>query len=473
MNAAIKFENVSFCYEGSKTKILDNVDFTVNYGEITLLTGFSGSGKSTVMSIASGIIPNVISGNLEGTVIINNQNIKGKSLSEICRNIGIVLQNADSQIIQKTVEDEISFGCENFNISSDDIEKRIEKACLQMKLDKKASTQTLSGGQKQRLITAAVLAMEQKIIILDEPLANLDVKAAHKLMTLLKKLSDNGYAVLIIEHRIDMLIQYVDSCWSIDSGIIKHIKNKEELNSDVKTIDDISNIMKKDEYAFKLENVCFCINNKIILNDINLDIYKGERLLLLGENGCGKTTLLRLMAGLCKCKEGKIHQNIISSLRFNKKWFKKIGFIYQNPNYQLFMPTVKDEISFNAISEDYLYKMINLFNLGSFLEKHPHSLSEGQKRLVSIAAVMVSRPEVVFLDEPTVGQDFSALKIIIDALNQIHNETGNTMITITHDMRCAEALCDRTAIIYNGVIENTGGKELAHDYLFNKLFKEL
>lgn len=471
MNKAISFENVSFCYDGYKTKILNNVNFNVYYGELTLLMGFSGSGKSTVMSIASGIIPNVIMGKLEGHVFINNKNIAGKTLSEICRSVGIVLQNADSQIIQKTVEDEIAFGCENFNIASDDIEKRIEKACLQMKLDKKAFTQNLSGGQKQCLITASVLATKQKIIILDEPLANLDIEAANTLMKSLRILANRGYAVLIIEHRIDILMQYVDSCWNIDSGNISYINNKDKaLNSHVKIIQDISKNLKKRDYAFNIKNLCFSTYNKIILNNINLDIYKGERVLILGENGCGKTTLLKLIAGLYKYKEGEIHQNIISSSRLNKKWFKKIGYIYQNPNYQLFMPTVKDEILFNAVSKEYSYKIVDLFNLYAILEKHPHSLSEGQKRRVSIAAVMASKPEVVFLDEPTVGQDFLGLKLLVDALNQIHNETGNTMITITHDMRCAEALCDKTVVIYNGSIKNMGGKEIAYEYLSNKLF---
>lgn len=470
MNRAISFENVSFCYEGSKTKVLNNVDFTIYYGEITLLTGFSGSGKSTVMSIASGIIPNVIKGTLEGRVLINNQNIAEKTLSEICRSVGIVLQNADSQIIHKIVEDEIAFGCENFNLNSDTIEKRIEKSCRQMNLNKKALTQTLSAGQKQRLITASVLAMEQKIIILDEPLANLDIKAANMIMKILKKLSENGYAVLIIEHRIDMLIKYIDKCWNIDSGCIRYIKHKNRaLSSSINYISDTSKDVKKSEYAFKLGGVCFKVGNKTILNNINIEIYKGERILLLGENGSGKTTLLRIIAGLYKCKFGEIKQEISTALKPNRQWFKKVGFIYQNPNYQLFMPTVKDELAFNAISDDYLDEIINLFDLSELLKKHPQSLSEGQKRRVSIAAVLVSKPEIVLLDEPTVGLDFKGLEKLIYALNYIHNETANTMITTTHDMRCAEALCDKAVVIKDKTIKNIGTKELAHNYFFSNI----
>ncbi|MDE7076909.1 MAG: energy-coupling factor ABC transporter ATP-binding protein, partial [Clostridia bacterium] len=175
---AIELKGVSFSYDGFSDKVLDNVDFSVEYGEVALLSGLSGEGKSTLLSIVSGIIPNIVSGKITGEVLVDGQSTAGQKLSVVCRKVGVVLQNADSQIIHKIVEDEIAFGCENFAIPTDKIGGQIDRVCAIMGLDKSMQTRTLSGGQKQRLITASTLATGQKILILDEPLANLDIAGA-------------------------------------------------------------------------------------------------------------------------------------------------------------------------------------------------------------------------------------------------------------------------------------------------------
>lgn len=195
---AITLKNVCFSYDG-KTQILDNVNISLEYGEVNLISGYSGEGKSTLMYIISGIIPNITDGKLSGKVLINGQDIKGKRLGEVCRKVGVVLQNADEQIIQKTVEDEIAFGCENIAFSPEKIKKQIDTVCNLMKLEKQWNCRTLSGGQKQRLITASTLAMGQKILILDEPLANLDTAGSQMLMSTLKSLANAGYCVVVIE----------------------------------------------------------------------------------------------------------------------------------------------------------------------------------------------------------------------------------------------------------------------------------
>ena len=191
----------------------------------------------------------------------------------------------------------------------------------------------------------------------------------------------------------------------------------------------------------------------------------GEKVLLLGENGCGKTTLLRCLAKLERIKKGRIHQLIDPSLgqgrRGSRKYYRKVGVIYQNPNYQLFMSSVEQEVLFGAIEESYGRKMMELFNLTSLSHRHPHALSEGQKRRLAIASVMASRPEIVLLDEPTVGQDGLNLQTIVNGLLRIHEETGNTMLTITHDRRVVEALSDRVMILRDGRIAEEGGVELA------------
>ena len=186
--SAVELEEVTFSYDG-ETNIFEDASFKAEYGEVTLVSGHSGDGKSTLMYILSGVIPNVTQGHLKGKVYVDNEDIRGKKLGYISRKVGIVLQNADEQIVYKRVEDEIAFGCENLDFPPDKIGKQIDTVCRLMKLDKDDQTRTLSGGQKQRLITASTLAMGQKTVILDEPLANLDKDGARLLMTTLRSLA--------------------------------------------------------------------------------------------------------------------------------------------------------------------------------------------------------------------------------------------------------------------------------------------
>lgn len=468
---AIELKGVSFSYADGE-QILKDVDFSVNYGEVALLSGLSGEGKSTVLAIVSGIIPNIINGKITGEVLVDGKPTAGQKLSQTCRKVGVVLQNADSQIIHKIVEDEIAFGCENFAIPTGKIGAQIDRVCALMRIDKSAQTRTLSGGQKQRLITASTLATGQKILILDEPLANLDIEGATELMNTLRALASAGYAVLVVEHRLDMVLPFVDSVWNIRAGEVTKVENKREyLLSQTVTIADNSEDHERGGVLFSLSHVAYSIKKKEILKDVNFDIFAGERLLLLGENGCGKTTLMRLIARLNKLSKGSIEQSLnpkFGKRKKGRKWFKSVGVVYQNPNYQLFMPTVEKEIAFNAVSKEYAEEMIKLFGLERLRKRHPQSLSEGQKRRVSIAAVAAGNPKVLLLDEPTVGQDYKGLCELVKILDELHDKSGNTMITITHDMRCAEALCDRAVIIADGKVAEQGGKELAHRYFFEK-----
>lgn len=466
---AIELKQVSFSYEGSDAPVLDGVDFFVEYGEVALLSGLSGEGKSTVLSLIAGIIPSLTPGTVAGEVCLDGQNAAGKRMGEICRQAGVVLQNADAQIIQQIVEDEIAFGCENFAFGAEKIKQCIERACDSMKLNPEWKTRTLSGGQKQRLITASALATEQRILVLDEPLANLDKEGALLLMTALQSLAKQGYAVLVVEHRLDMVLPFVDSVWNIRAGKIDRVEDKAKyVSSQARQIADACPPFRGDQNAFVLKGAGFSVKNRDILKDVCIDVKKGSRTLLLGENGCGKTTLLRLLAGLYRPTSGKILQYVDAPCgkkpKANKAWFKRVGVVYQNPNYQLFMPTVEQEVAYGAVSGDYAARMLRLFQIEHLKHRHPQSLSEGQKRRVSIAAVAAAAPEVLLLDEPTVGQDYAGLRELVRILNELHLESGNTLITVTHDVRCAEALCDRAFFIANGSVCEEGGKELVRRY---------
>ena len=408
------------------------------------------------MYIISGIIPNITDGKLSGEVLINGEDIKGKRLGEVCRKVGVVLQNADEQIIQKTVEDEIAFGCENLAFSPEKISKQIDTVCRLMKLDQSWESRKLSGGQKQRLITASTLAMGQKIVILDEPLANLDTAGAEMLMPTLKSLAKAGYCIIVIEHRLDVVLPFVDKVFHVGNKSVNEITDREKYLTEQSTeIEDTCSTFSGTLPVFSLSDVAFSVKER--------DILKGSRAVLLGENGCGKTTLLRLISRLEKPCRGVIMQNIDDKFgqknKQSKKWYQKVGVVYQNPDYQLFMPTVEKEIKFGAKSSEYADEIAEKFGIKHLYARHPQSLSEGQKRRVSIAAVVATDPEVLILDEPTVGQDYRGLCKMVEVLNRIHTDTKNTMITVTHDCRCAAALCDRAVWIENGTVRHAGGKE--------------
>ena len=464
MGIAIRLKEVSFKYDGAKENVLENINLTVEYGKIVLLSGVSGEGKSTLLSIINGVIPFVNSGEFSGSVEIDGKDVTKLKISERSKLIGTVLQNADEQIIYDLVNEEIAFGCENLNIASEEIDRRIERFTTLMQIEKNEKTKTLSGGQKQRLITASTLAMEQKIIILDEPLANLDTHTAHILLKALRNLANSGYAVLIVEHRLDVVKNYIDKVMRIENKQLFTSTDINDLNSGIKTIPHADGSLPG-EVLIKGENLLFAAGDRNIIEGLDIEIRAGERIVLLGENGCGKTTLMRMLARLNKPSDGMLTQTITKSKKANSKWFSKVGYVYQNPTYQLFMPTLLSEISFKAKSEETARKMINAFGLSGLEQRHPQSLSEGQKRRASIAAVCASEPTVLFLDEPTVGQDYKNLCKTVETVNKINKNFGTAIVTVTHDKRCAGALADRVLIMENGKISQQGDYRLANEFL--------
>lgn len=464
MGIAIRLKEVSFKYDGAKENVLENINLTVEYGETVLLSGVSGEGKSTLLSIINGVIPFVNSGEFSGSVEIDGNDVTKLKISERSKLIGTVLQNADEQIIYDLVNEEIAFGCENLNIASEEIDRRIERFTTLMQIEKNAKTKTLSGGQKQRLITASTLAMEQKIIILDEPLANLDTHTAHILLKALRNLANSGYAVLIVEHRLDVVKNYIDKVMRIENKQLFTSTDINDLNSGIKTIPHADGSLPG-EVLIIGEKLFFAAGDRNIIDGLDIEIRAGERIVLLGENGCGKTTLMRMLARLNKPSDGALSQTITKSKKANSKWFSKVGYVYQNPVYQLFMPTLLSEISFKAKSEEIARKMINAFGLSGLEQRHPQSLSEGQKRRASIAAVCASEPTVLFLDEPTVGQDYENLCKTVETVNKINKNLGTAIVTVTHDKRCAGALADRVLIMENGKISRQGDYRLANEFL--------
>lgn len=470
MKNAVEMKNISYSYFSSTgvNQVLEHVNFTLEYGKITLIAGGSGAGKSTLFYIMNGVIPNNYNGNLTGDIYIDNENIQGKNIGEISKKVGSVFQNAEEQIVQKYVKDEIAFGPENMGLSEDEMKYRIDFFCNLLDLNPEDVTSTLSGGQKQRLVTASTLALQNDIIILDEPLANLDKSSSITLMKKLTELKNIGKAIAIIEHRLDMVIDYVDTVYTLHNGhLTKESHKSNYLLYHTARLEDICPATNNLEPLLELKNIHYNIKGRPIITDMSFTIYKGDRVLILGDNGSGKTTITKIIARLLKQSSGDITQYLdpkLGKTKGSKKWFKKMSYVFQNPNYQLFMPTAEDELLFACHSEDYAQKISDLFGLEPLLDFHPHALSQGQKRKLSIATMMATKPEVLILDEPTVGQDYDSLNVLVNNINKIHMEENNTILTITHDIRCAKALCDKVIIIEKGQVLKTGGKELVDEY---------
>lgn len=468
MSRAVEVQLRSFTYVGGNEPVLRDTDFYLDYGQVTLLSGLSGCGKSTLLSLINGVIPRMTAGVLDGRVLVDGEDAAGRTMSQISRKVGCVLQNAEAQIIHQSVEDEIAFGCENFGIAPADINRRVGDSCARLGLERNWATRTLSGGQKQRLVTAATLAMGADILIFDEPLANLDQQGALDLLRLLQDLARQGKAVLLVEHRLDVVLPYVDVVWELRDGTAQPVADKAAyLGSQVSVIQDTKHdCLPAAAPLLRVSRLAKQFGEHTVLENLSFDLASGERLLLLGENGCGKSTLLSILARLMKADRGTVEQFLDPALgkKADKRWFQTVGVVYQNPNYQLFMPSVEEELTFAAADRDYALDLAERFGLTPLLARHPHSLSEGQKRRVTIAAILAQKPKLLLLDEPTVGQDYAGLRRLTAVLNEVHREQKNAMVTITHDFRCAAALCDRALWLENGAILCQGGKELVREF---------
>lgn len=466
MIPTLEVKNLSLSYDFEENKpreermwVFKDLNFQIAEGEFILLTGSSGCGKSSLMNMINGVIPNLKNAYTEGYIYILGNEMANSSVRERTKIIGSVFQNPREQIVFDEVADEIVFPMENLGKSPQEMQKTLDELLKLTGLAKDAKTATLSGGEKQKLMTACTLGMGQKILILDEPLANMDARASAELVELLKKLSeDEGYTVILVEHREEMILPYVDRVFSCvkcaTDNVCMEIKIREDVDAyreDLRTaveeaaqrkaLESESVQMQSakntkgpvdGEILFSVERLDYKIGGRCLFNDFSWEIRRGEEWVVLGDNGCGKTTLFRLLNDFIKPSAGKI-----SSLYSKKEKRKKLGYVLQNPDYQLFMPSVRSELYLSAKSPDFVEELIRLFKLEDLLDRHPLSLSEGQKRKLGFACIIANEPEVLFLDEPTVGLDTASVDQLLHALELLkaRSEKLLTVISISHDKR--------------------------------------
>ena len=462
--AMIDFQNVYFSYKDGELTVKD-ISFSINPGECVILCGRSGSGKSTILRTVSGLAPVFYEGFLQGKIEVDRQIPAELESENRAKLFGVVFQDPRSQFFMNTVQDEICFAAENIGLFADEIRQKLDEIVRFVGIEHLLSKNIdeLSGGQKQKVAIASSLILQPKVLILDEPTSNLDVDGVKVLIKTIKKIKDRGISIIISEHRLEPFKEVVNRFLYIDKGMLRKVWTEEEFESldnenlsklglRPKTINKNSKSEKLKDLILDIESLSFHYKKTNSgIDDINLKLYKGEVVSLLGNNGAGKTTLCKVISGLLKENRGTIKYRGKAANRNLRDKF--CYFVMQDADYQLYSDSVAGEISIGKkITEKLKQDMADSLAAFSLIEqkdRHPASLSGGEKQRVILAAAYCSDADVYILDEPISGMDGDGLYAIIKWVKLL-SEKGKIVVIITHDMLLAEAVSDKLLYLEKG-----------------------
>ena len=510
--AIIEFKDFHFQYFSQAEPTLHEINLSIREGEKVLIVGPSGSGKSTLGHCINGLIPFAYKGEITGSLTIKGENTLEKSIFDLSKTVGTVLQDSDGQFVGLTAGEDIAFALENDNVSYDEMHRRVQKVAGMVGMDTllRSSPFELSGGQKQRTSLAGVMVDDVDILLFDEPLANLDPATGKTAIEIIDDIQkQSGKTIILIEHRLeDVLHRFVDRVIVLREGriiadmdahtlvsspILKETGIREPLyvtalkyagvkvSADMRPgyihtlqmekakelVADWHRNIEKDQrvnsnpYILQMEDITFSYDGeRNVLEDINFDIRKGEMLSLVGKNGAGKSTLSKLLCGFEKENKGVIRYmgKDISDLTIKER-AEIIGVVLQNPNQMISKPMIYDEVAlglrFREVPEEEIRprveKVLKICGLSPFINWPISALSYGQKKRVTIASILVLDPRILILDEPTAGQDFRHYTDIMEFLVEI-NRLGVTVILITHDMHLMLEYSPRAIVLSNGRI---------------------
>lgn len=453
-------KNLSLSIDGHS--IFSDVTFSAKSGNVTLISGKSGSGKSSLLQVIARIIPNAYHGDVGGTISYKNEDLMPLSMSEIAGKIGYLMQDPESQICSFYTFDELIFGPENFNKTKAEMDSIVASLTEDFDLANLIDTETnqLSGGQKQRLALASVVAINPDIYLLDEPTANLDPKTTAQMIEIIDYLAHKrGKTVIVVEHKLTEIAHIVDRIYDMDHHqMIEDYIEKKLLNlSEEQRLPEISH-EKSDKVLLEVNNLHFSYGPNEIIKEAHFEINKGEIVGLVGKNGAGKSTLANIISGFTPIQTGdvKIEGVSIKDLKLNDIG-KKVGLVFQNPEHQFVKLTVEDEIKTSLIHKGLSAKEIELetedylkrFDLYDLKEQNPFQLSQGQKRKLSTAVMLMQNQSCLILDEPTYGQDPTNLYYLMELLIDISRE-GVGMLMITHDINVLRQCCHSVVEIRQG-----------------------
>ncbi|MCE7748308.1 MAG: ATP-binding cassette domain-containing protein [Candidatus Heimdallarchaeota archaeon] len=488
----LKIENLNVKYPTSKEYALENINLEASRGEFIVVAGPSGSGKSTLAQVLMTLIPNFTEARISGEISYNGISFKELTRDKLVSLLGYVPQYPSDFTTSLLVEEEIVFLLENLALDSEEIISRLNQVLTELEISslQRRVIPELSSGELQRVFLASALAFAPPIIILDEPIARIDPKTEVKLVELLRKLANNGHLVIAFEHRLDYIVTKADRLVILKKGEIVSdghpsnnidlledidppelslidFKDKEKIISledqvDLKRIIsriknmDISKLYKLDnetssDTTISLNQVNFRYNNKTnwILKDVNLQFKKGESIGLMGINGCGKSTLMKVILGIEKTRKGEvwIKGRKIKNVRKGKK-----DCIYVPENAKLFLvgPTPIRDLERQLRNNEEVIEIYNNFKMQKLMKRKLYHLSEGERRLFALINSFHFHKDIILLDEPTIALDKKGRRILLE-LVETAKENGNTVILATNDPRIVTSL-DRLVVIENGDI---------------------
>ena len=510
-----EIENLTYFYPDSRLPSLKNINLSLEQEEFLLVVGGSGSGKSTLARVLAGLVPDYYGGKICGQVLFQGKPLQDnrRSLSSL---VGIVFQDPEKQLVMTSVEAEIAFGLENLGLPHQEMFRRVAEVMSFLNLSplKDEFTANLSGGQKQKVALASVLAMKPRVLILDEPTSQLDPAAADEFLYLVERLNrEMGYTVVLIEQRLDRCFHLADRVAFMDRGEILHTGTAAEaarwqvqhtlpfippvsrffvsIGSAVvpmtvkdgrrelekyfaapvpatgiydRQIEDPGQWSAGKTAVLEVEDIWFTYENgREALKGVSLTVARGDFLVIMGENAAGKSTLLKMIPGILKPGRGRV--TVLGEDTGNStpaSMARKIGYLSQNPNDYLFEDTVEGELRFTLnnlgrADQGMVDGVLEKLDLNGVRGANPRDLSGGERQRVALASVLVAGPELLLLDEPTRGMDYS-LKNELGTLLQGLNERGLTTILVTHDVEFAAEYARRVTMMFDGRITGDGSK---------------
>lgn len=460
----LEFKDVSFTYKNSNNKVLDRVNFKINKGECILLTGVSGSGKSTLIHLMNGLIPTLYEGQLEGEILFKNKDLKDIESYDISKNIGYVSQDPRGHFFTTNTTSELVFSMENYGIPLNEMKKKYSELVNLLELEKLVDKNIIyiSSGERQKIAIGCSLSLEPEIIILDEPSSNLDFHMTKKLKQLIEKLKTKGYTIIIAEHRMYYIQNLIDRVLVINNGkVIEKTISDLESNNEVplRSLDifnlELENIScKNKELLMEINNITY----KNILSNITTTVYKGDVIGLIGKNGVGKTTLLRLLSNIMKPNKGKIVGKVVPFL------------VMQDMDYQFFTESVESEMKFGSADNDLekINSLLMKLGLTELKDKIPFELSGGQKQRLLIAISALANVNLLMFDEPTSGLDYVNMTKVSGILKDLSKNSA--LIVATHDIEFLYKTCNRVVYLDDKVIKEDFYLNLENKKKVNNIF---
>jgi energy-coupling factor transporter ATP-binding protein EcfA2 len=489
-------ENLSCRYQVRSEPALQDISFSVGEGQIALVAGTSGCGKTTLLRCVNGLIPRSYSVEMSGRVLLNGEDFSAKPLAEVSKVVGTVLQDPERQIVGAYVRNEVAFGLENLGIPREEIVERIKEVTDYLGIGDLIDRETfsLSGGEKQKVALAGVLVMRPDILALDEPLANLDPASAQEALRLIRRLADEGKTVLIIEHRVeDVLHLDPDLVIYMEKGKITYMGSAEGMleSADFRAVKlpaqvvirrvaeiekpELEKVSSKTvvqgSTLVEFKNVSFHYpEGPRVIHEVNLSIHEGDVIAMLGPNGAGKTTLIKHAIGLLKPTQGNVSILGRDSQELTvAQTAQTVGYVFQSPRHMLFAPSVREELAFGPKNlkfstetiEENVEHALAVVGLESEVERSPMALSFGQQKRVSIAAILAMRSKLLVMDEPTAGQDFANYMSFMDSVVGLRGTNGHAyrfsaIVFITHDLDLAISFANRILLVSEGRIVDDG-----------------